>query len=161
MRRASLGCLLLKRFNRCVPVLQGQGEQAVRQGISPAASFSKNHSISGLCALSLFATCPSVAGRAGHFVTCGRGGIGRRAALRSLWGNPWKFESSRPHQHPLRRSDFRRCDDAAVGGLVVYSAGFMLAGMDALSLLNMTAANIRTLARSSSEPKAVTGSSAP
>ncbi len=28
----------------------------------------------------------------------GRGGIGRRAALRSLWGNPWKFESSRPHQ---------------------------------------------------------------
>ena len=29
---------------------------------------------------------------------CGRGGIGRRAALRSLWGNPWKFESSRPHQ---------------------------------------------------------------
>ena len=32
------------------------------------------------------------------FVTCGRGGIGRRAALRSLWGNPWKFESSRPHQ---------------------------------------------------------------
>ncbi|TIU04010.1 MAG: hypothetical protein E5W39_13185, partial [Mesorhizobium sp.] len=23
---------------------------------------------------------------------------GRRAALRSLWGNPWKFESSRPHQ---------------------------------------------------------------
>ena len=30
--------------------------------------------------------------------TCGRGGIGRRAALRSLWGNPWKFESSRPHQ---------------------------------------------------------------
>lgn len=30
--------------------------------------------------------------------TGGRGGIGRRAALRSLWGNPWKFESSRPHQ---------------------------------------------------------------
>ncbi len=30
---------------------------------------------------------------------CGRGGIGRRAALRSLWGStPWKFESSRPHQ---------------------------------------------------------------
>ena len=29
----------------------------------------------------------------------GRGGIGRRAALRSLWGDPWKFESSRPH-HP-------------------------------------------------------------
>jgi hypothetical protein len=35
----------------------------------------------------------------GSFVTCGRGGIGRRAALRSLWGNPWKFESSRPHHH--------------------------------------------------------------
>ena len=34
-------------------------------------------------------------------VTCGRGGIGRRAALRSLWGNPWKFESSRPHQNRL------------------------------------------------------------
>ena len=36
--------------------------------------------------------------RPAPFVTCGRGGIGRRAALRSLWGNPWKFESSRPHQ---------------------------------------------------------------
>ncbi len=35
--------------------------------------------------------------------TGGRGGIGRRAALRSLWGNPWKFESSRPHQHPIHR----------------------------------------------------------
>ena len=33
--------------------------------------------------------------------TCGRGGIGRRAALRSLWGNPWKFESSRPHHFLL------------------------------------------------------------
>ena len=32
-------------------------------------------------------------------IRCGRGGIGRRAALRSLWGlTPWKFESSRPHQ---------------------------------------------------------------
>ena len=33
--------------------------------------------------------------------TCrgGCGGIGRRAALRSLWANnPWKFESSQPHQ---------------------------------------------------------------
>ena len=32
--------------------------------------------------------------------TCwgGCGGIGRRAALRSLWANnPWKFESSQPH----------------------------------------------------------------
>ena len=39
-----------------------------------------------------------------HLPRCGRGGIGRRAALRSLWGNPWKFESSRPHQrNPLRR----------------------------------------------------------
>ena len=33
-----------------------------------------------------------------RLTTSGRGGIGRRAALRSLWGNPWKFESSRPHQ---------------------------------------------------------------
>lgn len=36
--------------------------------------------------------------------TCGRGGIGRRAALRSLWGNPWKFESSRPHQYLLKQA---------------------------------------------------------
>jgi hypothetical protein len=34
----------------------------------------------------------------------GRGGIGRRAALRSLWGNPWKFESSRPH-HLAKQGD--------------------------------------------------------
>jgi hypothetical protein len=37
---------------------------------------------------------------------CGRGGIGRRAALRSLWGNPWKFESSRPHQKQTRFGGF-------------------------------------------------------
>src|SRR5262249_12434877 len=35
-------------------------------------------------------------GRGVRYV-CGRGGTGRRAALRSLWGNPWRFESSRPH----------------------------------------------------------------
>ena len=46
-------------------------------------------------------------GRAAHH-TGGRGGIGRRAALRSLWGNPWKFESSRPH-HPA--SPFRASQD--------------------------------------------------
>jgi hypothetical protein len=35
----------------------------------------------------------------GFFTSCGRGGTGRRAALRSLWEIiPWKFESSRPHQ---------------------------------------------------------------
>ena len=38
--------------------------------------------------------------------TCGRGGIGRRAALRSLWGNPWKFESSRPHHSLLAKNRF-------------------------------------------------------
>lgn len=27
-----------------------------------------------------------------------RGGTGRRATLRSLWGDPWRFESSRTHQ---------------------------------------------------------------
>ena len=39
-----------------------------------------------------------------RLTTCGRGGIGRRAALRSLWGNPWKFESSRPHQSAIQGS---------------------------------------------------------
>ena len=41
---------------------------------------------------------------------CGRGGTGRRAALRSLWGKPrGKFESSRPHQPitAIRRSGDR------------------------------------------------------
>ena len=31
-----------------------------------------------------------------------RGGIGRRVRLRTVWGNPWRFESSREH-------DFRKC----------------------------------------------------
>jgi hypothetical protein len=26
---------------------------------------------------------------------CSRGGIGRRVRLRTVWGNPWRFESSR------------------------------------------------------------------
>ncbi len=31
---------------------------------------------------------------------CGRGGTGRRAALRRLWvNNPWRFKSSRPHHN--------------------------------------------------------------
>src|SRR5437879_10168193 len=29
-----------------------------------------------------------------------RGGIGRRASLRSWWGNPWGFESLRSHWPP-------------------------------------------------------------
>ena len=28
-----------------------------------------------------------------------RGGIGRRVRLRTVWGNPWRFESSREHSH--------------------------------------------------------------
>ena len=58
----------------------------------------------------------------------GRGGIGRRAALRSLWGNPWKFEFSRPH-HSLRdetrsaasAADFR---PPAVSAFVLHRPGF-------------------------------------
>jgi hypothetical protein len=42
----------------------------------------------------------------GTLPRCGRGGIGRRAALRSLWGNPWKFESSRPHQKNPAQAGF-------------------------------------------------------
>ena len=29
-----------------------------------------------------------------------RGGIGRRVRLRTVWGNPWRFESSREHHLP-------------------------------------------------------------
>src|SRR3989454_10832768 len=36
-----------------------------------------------------------------HFAeVCDRGGIGRRASLRSWWGNPWGFESLRSHWPP-------------------------------------------------------------
>ncbi len=56
---------------------------------------------SGLFRRNCFATCREPV-RTGPVVTCGRGGIGRRAALRSLWGNPWKFESSRPHHNSLK-----------------------------------------------------------
>ena len=42
-------------------------------------------------------------------LSSGRGGIGRRATLRSLWDNiPWKFESSRPHQSFKARYSFAR-----------------------------------------------------
>src|SRR6202040_4329812 len=30
-----------------------------------------------------------------------RGGIGRRVRLRTVWGNPWRFESSREHHSSL------------------------------------------------------------
>ena len=60
---------------------------------------------SPLCAPEPFATC-SRAGAIRRLPRCGRGGIGRRAALRSLWGNPWKFESSRPHQQNRLRPVF-------------------------------------------------------
>ena len=46
---------------------------------------------------------------------CGRGGTGRRAALRSLWVNiPWKFESSRPHQISLSLPGVRTSDGIVV-----------------------------------------------
>src|SRR6266496_3389639 len=31
------------------------------------------------------------------YCLCSRGGIGRRVRLRTVWGNPWRFESSREH----------------------------------------------------------------
>jgi hypothetical protein len=34
---------------------------------------------------------------------CSRGGIGRRVRLRTVWGNPWRFESSREQSHFLSR----------------------------------------------------------
>src|SRR6266516_7652179 len=45
--------------------------------------------------------------KGGDYYTCpvdprDRGGIGRRASLRSWWGNPWGFESLRSHWKPLR-----------------------------------------------------------
>ena len=33
----------------------------------------------------------------GHWLTRGRGEIGRHAGFRFLWGNPWGFKSLRPH----------------------------------------------------------------
>src|SRR6185503_19133541 len=41
--------------------------------------------------------------RGGDYYTraCDRGGIGRRASLRSWWGNPWGFESLRSHSGDL------------------------------------------------------------
>src|SRR2546425_7018194 len=37
---------------------------------------------------------------------CDRGGTGRRAGLRILWGNPWGFESLRSHDSPTRSGGF-------------------------------------------------------
>jgi hypothetical protein len=34
---------------------------------------------------------------------CSRGGIGRRVRLRTVWGNPWRFESSREQRYLLSR----------------------------------------------------------
>lgn len=34
----------------------------------------------------------------GGMYLCSRGGIGRHAGLRSLWGNPSRFKSAREHQ---------------------------------------------------------------
>ena len=34
---------------------------------------------------------------------CSRGGIGRRVRLRTVWGNPWRFESSREQGYLLWR----------------------------------------------------------
>jgi hypothetical protein len=41
---------------------------------------------------------PCTARPRGQFIArclCSRGGIGRRVRLRTVWGNPWRFESSR------------------------------------------------------------------
>ena len=38
-------------------------------------------------------------------VSRGRGGIGRRAGLRSPWGNPYRFDSCRPH---LQNREWKR-----------------------------------------------------
>jgi hypothetical protein len=38
---------------------------------------------------------------------CSRGGTGRRVRLRSAWGNPWRFESSREHGSNFQFSDMK------------------------------------------------------
>lgn len=49
------------------------------------------------------------------FYKRGRGEIGRRATLRSLWSDPWKFKSSRPHQF---EQDFSLYVICGCGGMV-------------------------------------------
>jgi hypothetical protein len=65
--------------------------------LSDPAHYFNARTIMGLFRQFSFATWPQPDTNR-PFGACGRGGIGRRAALRSLWGNSWKFESSRPHQ---------------------------------------------------------------
>ena len=89
------------------------------QGAYPPAVTNFQKSVTaGLWTPKAFATC-SPAGAIRRLPRCGRGGIGRRAALRSLWGNPWKFESSRPHQKRTRPSSRVFCcrdfNDFSVG----------------------------------------------
>jgi hypothetical protein len=50
-----------------------------------------------------------------------RGGIGRRVRLRTVWGNPWRFESSREH-HLCKTSGGSRESAAAIG--FAYVQGF-------------------------------------
>ena len=38
----------------------------------------------------------------GPLSLCSRGGIGRRVRLRTVWGNPWRFESSREQSYFYR-----------------------------------------------------------
>src|SRR6266481_501312 len=39
----------------------------------------------------------------GSLSFCSRGGIGRRVRLRTVWGNPWRFESSREQSYPANQ----------------------------------------------------------
>ena len=94
----------------CFPCIWQEKPRSSRAPASPmqgayppvVTNFQKSVT-AGLWTPKAFATC-SPAGAIRRLPRCGRGGIGRRAALRSLWGNPWKFESSRPHQKRTRPS---------------------------------------------------------
>ena len=48
--------------------------------------------------------------------TSSRGGTGRRVRLRTVWGNPWRFKSSREHFPWERQSPRRRRGSVEVGG---------------------------------------------
>ncbi len=57
------------------------------------------------------AVCQARSAGPRYVLWCPRGGIGRRARLRILWGNPCWFDSSRGHHLHLRR--FAECGGSA------------------------------------------------
>src|SRR5213595_352144 len=88
-------CVLLARYAKRTnwKFVHARGARANLTGSDCLLRIRESRSLVRSCSTLAYAHCRAA-------VVCSRGGIGRRVRLRTVWGNPWRFDSSREQFGP-------------------------------------------------------------